>query len=276
MKRIVTICLFCFFLASLTAQIEYTDFGPNGLVIELNENYAMDINDDGFTDFYINGELNEIGFVPIWGVGCFTSESSSAVTSFGSRELQLHESDEFIHLDGANMIDYIDDDRGSIWTTGNQFAANWENGSEHFIGFAVFAPGETFDGWMSVELNTENQTMIIHDMAYKPQSNGDGGINAGEGRLSSINDLHKVLASVNIGPSPARHILNVSFDYSSDEALRLELISMDGKRVYQHPFEMSFGNQQIQIGLDEFAAGNYMLRLSSAAGVFSKKILIAK
>jgi len=125
--------LFTAFLAFIFAQgfsqaINHVDYGDDGLTIGLNESYEMDIDNDGVIDFKVNSWQDELGFTPIFAIGCFVIDDYYELTSWGSHILTTLQEGDVLSIDGINMYDYLDDDRGSSYKSGEGPAAGWENG----------------------------------------------------------------------------------------------------------------------------------------------------
>lgn len=277
MKRILLLsCLsiFCFTIAF--SQINYTDYGE-GLVVAMEENYPMDIDGNGVTDFYINKHNNELGFTPVFGVGCIASPSAFAITAFGAREMQLFEEGETIELTDINMFDYIDEDRGSSYSSTGGFAENWAHMEYQYIGFVVFDL-DNFDvanGWMRIAVDIEAQTLIIKEIAYQDfQEQLTGGhIIAGDTGVSAVKNLDQVLDEVNISPNPVVDLLQLSFDYSGNEKLQISILDNTGKIVTT---QSANGSANYSFNTSDWTAGLYFVNFSTTAGVRSEKIFVSK
>lgn len=277
MKRnLLLTCLSIFCFSAAFSQIIYKDYG-NGLVIGMNENYSMDIDDDGVEDFYINQWSNELGFVPIFGKGCFSSPTETSYTNFGSRELQLHEEGEIIQITGINMYDYIDDDRGSAYSETGGLAENWVNNEDRYIGFAVFRSSGDFgvaNGWMRVSIDTEAKTLTLKEMAYQDYTPLDEGfIETGNRGTVAIKNLDEVLNEVVISPNPVRDIMQLDFKYTGEEKLQISILDNTGKLVTN---QTANGSNNYIFDTTAWTPGLYFVNFATANGVRSEKIFVAK
>ena len=93
-----------------------------------------------------------------------------------------------------------------------------------------------------------------------------------------INDDINSLISLNIFPSPANNILNVTYQISDVPVHNIEIYSMENKLVLQKQVSSSYNaSQQIhQIDVSQLAQGNYVLKAATSKGDAFKKFVIAK
>ena len=275
MKRnllLTTLSLFSITIAF--SQITHKDFGE-GLVVELNENYAMDMDDDGSIDFYINQHPNELGFSPIFAKGCFASPSEYALTSFNARELQIFEEGEVIQINSYNMYDYIDDDRGSLYHNTDGLASSLVHLEEYYVGIAVFNfSGEATNAWMKLAVDTDANTLIIKELAYEIYDEvGNGTIEAGNTGVVAVKNLDKVLDEVVISPNPVVDILQLSFEYSGEEQLQISILNNVGKLVTS---QKENGSVNYTFNTADWTPGMYFVNFNTSTGVKTKKIFVTK
>jgi hypothetical protein len=276
-KSLLLLALFCFALTSSFSQITHNDYGEEGLVISLNENYSLDIDEDSFPDLYINQYVGELGFTPIFGIGCMASATFSEYTSFGAREMQIFAKDEEITINTTNMFDYIDDDRGSVYSSEAGLAEDWVANEEQYVAFAVFNlnnPDEVLNGWMAISVNPDNETLIIHELAYTEYASLIEPIiiKAGDtGAPVSINELDNSINEIRINPNPVYDQLNINFDYSGTENLTIAVLDNSGKLVEQR---INQSTSQFSFDSSTWAAGIYFINLSSSQGTKTKKFVI--
>lgn len=267
---------FAFFTLSAQTEITYKSFG-NGWVIPINANLEIDIDEDGTTDFYINQEQDEIGFTPIFAVGCFASPNASAYTSFNARELTLHEEGDWIQLNGDNFFDYIDDDRGSGYSLTGGLANGWVDKEDTYIGFAVIVDNNVRNGWMTVSINVSTNELTIKEWAYTNLvANYEGGITAGDkGETSSVKKLENIEA-ITISPNPADDKVQLAFDYSGNEDLSVVIQNSVGKEVYRNDAAIPFGNTNLNITTSDWANGIYFIRFETETAIRTERLSIAR
>jgi len=276
-KLLLTFSFFSFCFLSLQSQIVYTDYG-DGLRIALNENMPMDLDDDGTIDFYVNGFDNEIGFSPIFGIGCFSSPSDDAYTSFDARELSVFTEGETIVLNSINFFDYIDDGRGSMYHGDGVFADEWEDGVDQYIGFALVGLS-TKDGWMRVAVDREANEMVIYEMAYKeqdPANSENWGIQAGDSGVSSVTDLGTDLTEFSVGPNPVVNYLKVQFSYQGETPLTVNVVDAIGREVYRSFSTFRSGTHSLELQTADWNTGMYFLQLRNEKGIDTHKLHVNK
>ena len=278
MKKFLLLSFLSITMYTLNAQITHTSFG-DGWTIPLNANLAVDIDENGTTDFHINGHHDELGFVPIFAVGCFSSPSYGAYTSFNARELQLHEAGEMIQLNNINLFDYIDDDRGSSYSVTGGPADGWLDKQDVYVGFVVMINGgsNVRNGWIRTAIDIENQLLLIKEWAYtEVQYQGQGGILAGDrGESTSVKTLNDI-AGISISPNPASDRVQLKFDYSGSEDLSVVIQNSVGKEVFRTGSTLSNGSTNLNIQTDQWSSGIYFVRFETETAIRTEKLSITR
>jgi len=189
MNRILLLTTLSFFIYTIgfSQAISHVDFGSDGLKIDLNEEYALDVDSDGTIDFMINSYNNEMSFAPVVGIGCYVSQFD--LTDWSSTDLVILEEGES-----------TDGDRGSIYLSGEGPAEGWEDGQANYIGFAVFKSNgiDVSNGWMKMKVDADKEKLIILEYAYTEFTDDfePSPIVVGNRGLDNVNDLSKVLSEV--------------------------------------------------------------------------------
>lgn len=266
-----------FYTIGYAQAINHIDYGEEGLVIGINENYAMDIDDDGVVDFYINAWEDELGFSPIFAIGCFASESYYEYTNWGSKVLQVFNEGDILRIDDSNMYDYLDDGRGSAYQSagGGETAEGWVNGVANYIGFAVFTTGEfsVTNGWMKVKMDTENEELIILEYAYHDfvPDIGEGSITVGDRGIVNVQDLDNVLSSVSVTPNPAHDLFSINYTYQGKADINISIFDNVGKEVLR-----TSGNGLSSLVFDSsnWTSGLYYVNFNTTNGVHTERIMI--
>jgi len=274
---ILSLCIYSHNL--LNAKINYTDFG-SGMTIVGDANYAMDIDGDGLTDFYINGIKGELGFVPIPAKGCFTSPSEFATTSWGARELDIHNYGDFINITETNTDSYIDEDRGSAFSSVSGLAPGWSENEEVYIGFAVFADDflTVSNGWMKVSIDVTKNTLTIKELAYTDsQPLGLQGINAGDsGLVSAVSDTKGFLPSLSIAPHPAHDFTIINFKYSVRTSLDINVYTAEGRLIDTNNIAVLPGDNSIFLDTSKWDTGLYFISFRSVQGKQTESLLVSR
>ena len=278
MKKFLLLSFLSITMYTLNAQITHTSFG-DGWAIPLNANLAVDVDDNGTTDFYINGHPGELGFVPIFVVGCFSSPSPSAYTSFNARRLQIHEENELIQLNNNNLFNYIDDDRGSSYSTTGGPADGWLDKQDVYVGFVVMINGGATvrNGWIKTAIDIDNQELIIKEWAYtEEQPQSTGGILAGDrGESTSVKTLNSI-DDISINPNPASDRVQLKFDYSGSEDLSVVIQNSVGKEVYRTGSALPTGIINLNIQTDHWSSGIYFVRFETETAIRTEKLSITR
>ena len=274
MKKFLLFSFFFITMCTLHAQITYTSFGT-GWFIPMNAALEVDIDNDGVSDFFINKHVDELGFTPMFAKGCFTSPNESAYTSFNSRELQRHEQDELIQLNGGNLYDYIDDDRGSSYSLSGGLADGWVSDEKVYIGFAILNAGEVRNGWLTASVNVFTNEMTIWEWAYTDWEAWDtGGIKAGDrGESTSVKTLNTI-ADIAISPNPASNRVQINFDYSGAENLSVIIQNSVGQEVYKTGSTLPNGNISLHVETSDWTNGIYFVRFETETAIRTEKLTI--
>lgn len=276
---------------NLQAELHYTNYGPNGWHIGINENVVVDIDNDGANDFYVNAWNNELGFVPIFGKGCFSSPSGTATTIFGSRELTIHQPGDILDA-SINTFAFIDDDRGSGYSANtNQLADGWVNGEDRYVAFFIFGSGRF--GWMRVEMDITNQKVIIKEMAYDTEYYGEVEIGY-TGQAATIptmdnkettgdfeapvanEEIEKNVKELSISPNPAKEKVNINFDYQSTEQLSIVVVNSVGQEVFRSSNNIIPGKVNLEISTSTWNSGIYFIQFQSEKGIKTERLSVIK
>ncbi len=276
MKKSVLLLSFCmYFLNFSIAQIIHQDFGE-GLTISLNENVALDINQDAEIDLYVNQYENELGFTPVFFLGCMASVEAFAFTDFGAREMQIFSQDEEIMLTNGNMFDYIDEDRGSIYSSSAGLAENWQSNEAQYVGFAIFNlddTNEVSNGWMLVSVDTDNEVLTIHELAYTEYVPvGEGAIKAGDtGSISSNEDQELSSFHIKINPNPVYDQLNIEIDFALNQAIQVSIIDHAGKTIKKLENK---SDSIYTFDSSSWTAGMYFVQITNGQESIIKKFIV--
>ncbi|MDD4848831.1 MAG: C10 family peptidase [Bacteroidales bacterium] len=94
-------------------------------------------------------------------------------------------------------------------------------------------------------------------------------------RESSVSvEEQDFLQNMNIYPNPVSHQLHINFSMPQNDNVSLQLYSMTGQLVYHETLSHFIGNYNNTIQVDQFAKGVYLLKLTTAQGITTKKVVI--
>ena len=83
-----------------------------------------------------------------------------------------------------------------------------------------------------------------------------------------------VANSLNIFPNPASESLNIEFRSDVATYLQVKMMNSAGQVVYSDIQNSFIGNYKNNFSLNGFAAGNYMVQVTTDSGVVNKKVMI--
>lgn len=84
------------------------------------------------------------------------------------------------------------------------------------------------------------------------------------------------LGNLRIAPNPAIRFFTVSFEVENAGTATLELFGEQGQTVLQQHYQTREGTNELMIGTGKFAAGGYLVRLTTPNGVASGKVVIER
>jgi hypothetical protein len=93
-------------------------------------------------------------------------------------------------------------------------------------------------------------------------------------RTSSAKVVEKQLLVISkIYPNPVRNVVNIQVGAASDSKVTISLYNIMGAKVMVwQPFELSNGEQILNLDLSEFVSGVYILKFESGSTVISQVI----
>ena len=272
--------LFVFLIPVLALQsqstIVHTDFG-DGLVVQLNEELAVDMDDNGVIDFYVNKRANQLGFNGVFSTGCFVGTSDFDFSQFGTAILRIFEEGELIEMNSETYSDYVEDGV-SVYGGNEGHAEGWVDNEDYYVGMALLISNgstSTKNAWMKISIDSEAETLTIKEWAYKPISFTDEtGILAGSrGSLTSIDqlvDINEILVS----PNPIVDRMNINYNYTGEEELTIGVYNAAGVEVFQHKHRDN--NNRVEVDTEVWAAGSYIVRFQTSSGVKAKQVMIVR
>lgn len=77
-------------------------------------------------------------------------------------------------------------------------------------------------------------------------------------------------------PNPSRQHINLSIELRNKETVLLVIYNLLGQQVYTHELGEVIGNSNIDINLQNFASGTYLLRLVTPSGSLARKFEVLK
>jgi len=276
-KTTTTLVLLFIFQLSF-GQVVLKDFG-NGLVISLDENFGLDIDEDGVVDLNVNSLEGELGFDPIPDKGCVSTSSLWEPNSTGSLSLRIFEEGELIQW-ATNEYNWSEDDETSAYTSLDGFVDEWQDSQYGYVGFMLLNGNKTSCGWIKVRIGEERQKLTIKELAYQDDfhSASSAGIYAGTetavGDIVSVLNLNYDKVTISVFPNPASETVSVNFNLPSSNEIDVEILNQLGKVVYAEHFSENRDKGRLNFDISQLVAGTYFLKLSSNDGYQVKQLQV--
>jgi len=89
-----------------------------------------------------------------------------------------------------------------------------------------------------------------------------------------INEQNALISKLSVYPNPSTGSFNIGFTAKQSEPISLELMSFDGRIVWQTPAATLAGLNSIWVQDLKIPAGIYLFRLKTSAGDLTKKIMV--
>ena len=272
------------FSASANAQIVYTDVNPD---VTINTNggvYALDLNNDGITDFNItfttttfSSQINKfIRITPLGAnkVGNVLSYPYPSALSLNT----LIDSSSFSWLGSANqhLISRLwfqpPPPHGGtpIW----QYRGNWNGASDKYIPLQLDLSSQKIYGWARLDAATDAASFTVKDYAYNSIPNQP--ILAGETNTTGIID-NSFASSINLFPNPANNHLTIDV-VSNNQTVEVTITDISGKIIYTTIARDPDNNreQKVEVNTKDFAAGIYVVQIQTADFIGTKKLVVKK
>jgi hypothetical protein len=79
--------------------------------------------------------------------------------------------------------------------------------------------------------------------------------------------------SMGVYPNPFKDDFTVKYDADKQEKISLEIIDMLGRTINSRSWNVGIGSNRLDINLDSFPAGMYMIKVTSSKGFAVKNIV---
>jgi hypothetical protein len=276
-----TLLLYSLFLLPVIcySQIVYTDVIPDDTVDAFitNDNYNLDLNGDGSTDFIIK----ELDYTQSCGGPCpptpaqkcvitptAGNEIISVLTS-GAKPLNLFDSinsnqtwssDSNLNVIIVNPFCNTSTGYYCIPTGYGPFLLN----TEHYAGLRVFIGGHYIYGW--VRLYTIYFKTIIKDYAYN--SVPDSFISAGN-RTMGLAFLESSFHTFKIAPNPAHNQITISLNEFKVQSAELKVFDIMGQLVMEEKIYSPVSTFNFQL-----SSGVYFVKVGEGEKMAVQKLVI--
>jgi len=100
-------------------------------------------------------------------------------------------------------------------------------------------------------------------------------LNVGSSQVLSASDVQP-LNDLNVYPNPSQNILNLTFNLSSQENIRLRVYDISGHLVIEQNVARAMGSQRLTLDLSNLAEGSYMLDLQGQKSKAVKRFTVLR
>ncbi|MFI5172290.1 MAG: T9SS type A sorting domain-containing protein [Chitinophagales bacterium] len=263
LKRIRSYSAFAASILSGTvveSQIIYTDVNPD-LDINLNEEYFIDLNNDGIDDFSLYnfsdaGNMIELvyGYSNAAIVGSIATIIGSTVNFASALDAGINVGTGLNWLTGSSTY-------GALWASGPKIGnvGQWDNVTDKYLGLRISIAGNTFYGW--ARLDASHTTITLKDYAYNASPNHN--INTGD-EVAVKNELADF--------TPVIYFYETAIHIQLPENIHSPKISMydiAGQLIMSQTITSSS-----IILINDFKEGIYLIKIGDEAIYYSSTIFV--
>ena len=160
------------------------------------------------------------------------------------------------------IIDYSID--GAIWTKWGEWEFEVGTGYSYYEG----GQGPDLDGIVAEYI------LITVLENYGHECAGFSEIKIDVLELSSVDDQALTESAMTVQPNPAVDFTYLKFDAPKAESAVLNIISMDGKIVFENKLQLQVGEQLYKLDLPDVVAGQYLVKIESTSINISSELNI--
>ncbi|WP_299111227.1 Omp28-related outer membrane protein [uncultured Winogradskyella sp.] len=141
----------------------------------------------------------------------------------------------------------------------------------------VINAGDTvsYDFNYTIPSTSDQDNMHIVVVVIDPN---DGSIvSAAQSSVTQALSVEEVsgIDSIKIYPNPAKDLINVAFDASNGD-YKITVTDMLGRTVINKSYEGLFGNQNIELPVNQLNAGHYIMNINDGSASYSTKFIVNK
>jgi len=259
--------------SSADAQVTYVDIEDEEL--EIGDLYELDLNDDGETDFLFQVAATSGGS---WSFARVFGSVTTSAYAFGDESNRVvGYSGPFLPYGSAFDEDEpINEDADFLSAYGVAFLASLYAGNtygpfadedEKFLGVKFIADDNLHYGWVRCSATVDEVSLTIHDYAFEATPEAEiltGDTGAVEVAIQYIDPAQLSIYSYGKNVNLVMNNLNTENGF-------VNVYSIDGKVIYT----AALADKTMHIALPFAAEGAYTVKVTSDAGVMSKKVFLA-
>ena len=251
MKRkinILTLFVAVLFLSGKNAIAQINSYPVNQTVTISSGSFTIDVDNDSNDDFTFE-------IFPLSG-----SLKAARVISLGNS--QVMDGSTFGYPDNLNFGDNVT----GPYSSGNAVLGTdvgagglFSGAGMKYLGLNIDISGESHLGWISLEVATSNDTIILHDIGYN--TSASDGITAGLINLTSVNEISPIVFE--IYPNPCKNLISIDWP-NSNSSVSYSISDLTGKLMLN-------GAITKNIDVSILASGTYILTIAKGQNIGRKK-----
>ncbi|MFK7757922.1 MAG: T9SS type A sorting domain-containing protein [Flavobacteriales bacterium] len=235
-------------LCGKNAISQITTYAVDQTITSSSGAFTLDVNNDGFNDYTF--EILPLGNDLV---------AARVVTQGNSKVM---DSSTFGYPDALNLGDSI----MAPYSSGNAVLGTAVGGAGLFtgaglkyLGLNISSSADNYLGWLSLEVTSGNDTIVLHDIGYNTSSNDS--ITAGQESLVSVNEINSI--ELDIYPNPCSHVLNVEWPYKFNNT-SYSITDLNGKLILS-------GALTASLDVSALALGTYIIVISDGTATARKR-----
>ncbi|MEO5673019.1 MAG: T9SS type A sorting domain-containing protein [Chitinophagales bacterium] len=267
------------------AQIIYTDIPDTIIYIGSfanPESYALDLNNDGQTDFrfdFSGAQFASSGYeINLFTLNEYLSGNPNQI------EGNMHDASALIEGDtiskakpwiSASFV-YMGYFASSFSgynssTIVSQFfsSGNWVNVNNRYLGVRLILSTDTLYGWIRMDVAVKD-SVVIKDYAYNTVAGEE--IIAGEGSIPVNVDGKNKEGDFDIFPNPAASMMHLKLGEEFANGSMVTIIDLSGKKV----FSRYISTAGVSFNISQLMKGTYFIEIKNNAAIKVKKFEIAR
>jgi len=250
-----------------TANIDINIASINGAADDFDYKNSVRFNIEGFdtkeTEWTMELLLDDYPYEIYWQI----ADSSGEVYASGGNEL--------VGPDGGGSVGTTEDDPGAYTEPGviTESFSLPSNVTDCYELLLVDGYGDgLFDTYVSIT-SDEGEEILYKDFTLPF---ADLGILTFVDAFSSVNTLNTI-QDFNVFPNPASDKLNIQFNLSQNEELRITLLNPIGQELpLLTRTSYGVGEQQLDVDVSDLEDGMYIIQIDNGDAIVNKKITILK
>ncbi len=273
------------FSVSAKAQIVYTDVIPDTTINTNGGVYALDLNNDGITDFNITYSTTIIS-ATCGGTPHTSTNINIRITPLGVNAVgndptypsalllnSLIDSSSFTWLNNVNQIltykywHCIGFGMSHFWIA--SYTGHWNGAVDKYIPLRLYVGSQKYYGWVRLNVDSPAVRFTVKDYGYNSIPNQP--ILAGQTTVTGVIE-NSFASSINFFPNPANNHLTIALG-SNNKKVQVTIADITGKVIYT---TIATDTQKVEVNTKDFAEGIYVVQIQAVGFIGTKKLVVEK